>query len=128
MVGSPRNVVRLAVSVLTILAMFSRLPGQQRPSSNQPIIPVIGTVKAFSGHQISVQSGDRIINVTTDEHTEVWKGKTTQDLSLVQVGDDFAGRCRADASGRLVADLIEVNVVNFFGVITKMAAATALRC
>jgi len=61
----------------------------QRPS-NSPIIPVIGTVKSISGNQITVQSGERIINVTTDERTEVWKGKTTHDLSLVQVGDDFA--------------------------------------
>jgi hypothetical protein len=31
------------------------LPGQQQPSSDSPIIPVIGTVKAISGNQISVR-------------------------------------------------------------------------
>jgi hypothetical protein len=100
------------------------LLGQQRPSSDSPIIPVIGTVRAISGNRITVESGDRIINVTTDDHTEVWKGKTSHDLSLIEVGDDFAGRCRADDSGKLVAELIELNVVNFFGVITKVDGDT----
>ena len=59
-------------------------------------------------------------SVFTGDHTEVWKGKTSHDLSLVLVGDDFAGRCREDASGRLVAELIELNVVNVFGIITKV--------
>jgi len=77
-------------------------------------------VKAISGNYITVESGGRTITVVTDGHTQVWKGKTSNDLGLVQVGDDFAGRCRSDASGRLVADLIELNVVNFFGVITKV--------
>jgi hypothetical protein len=54
----------------------------------------------------------------------VWKGKIYHDLSLAQIGDDFAGRCRADGSGKLVAELIELNVVNFFGVITKVDGDT----
>src|ERR1051326_4239772 len=85
-----------------------------------PIIPVIGIVKAIYFNQITVESEDHSVTVFTNERTEVWKGKTTHDLSLVQVGDDFAGRCRADASGRVVAELIELNVVNFFGVITAV--------
>src|ERR1019366_6329721 len=35
-------------------------------------------------------------------------------------GDDFAGRCRADTSGKLLAELIELNVVAVFGVVTKV--------
>jgi len=113
MTGSVRQVSRLAIGLMLVLGIFECLSGQ-------PIVPVIGTVKAVSGNQITVESGTRIIHVTTDAHTEVWKGKRSHDLSLVQVGDDFAGSCRADASGRLVAELIELNVVNFFGVITKV--------
>jgi hypothetical protein len=93
---------------------------QQNRPSDHPIIPVIGTVKSISGNLIAVESGDHIITVATDNHTEVWKGKLSHDLGLVQIGDDFAGGCREDASGRLVAELIELNVVNFFGVITKV--------
>ena len=67
-----------------------------------------------------MDAGERIVAVFADEHTEIWKGKIFHDLSLIQVGDDFAARCRADNSGRLVAELIELNVVAFFGVITKV--------
>jgi hypothetical protein len=101
-----------------LLSPFFLLVAQT--NSQPPIIPVIGTVKTISGDHITVKSWDRIITVFTDEHTEIWKGKTTHDLSLILVGDDFAGRCRADRSGRLVAELIELNVVNFFGVITAV--------
>ena len=81
---------------------------------------MIGTVRSISGNQINVESESRIIVVRTDNHTEVWKGKTSHDLALIHVGDDFAGRCRADASGRLLADLIELNVIAFFGVVTRV--------
>jgi hypothetical protein len=119
MAGLSRRTAPLVIGFAAVWFTLS-IPGQQRPSSDSPIIPVIGTVKAISGNQIGVDSGENSITVTTDDHTEVWKGKTSHDLSLVQIGDDFAGRCRADASGRLVAELIELNVVNFFGVLTKV--------
>ena len=38
----------------------------------------------------------------------------------VRIGDDLSARCRADASGKLLADIIWLNIVNFFGVITKV--------
>ena len=113
------KIVRLAIFVVTVL-FISSLSGQQRSPSSDPIIPVIGTVRSISGNQINVESESRIIVVRTDNHTEVWKGKTSHDLALIHVGDDFAGRCRADASGRLLADLIELNVIAFFGVVTRV--------
>ena len=113
------KIVRLAIFVITVL-FISSLSGQQRSPSRDPIIPVIGTVRSISGNQINVESESRIIVVRTDNHTEVWKGKTSHDLALIHVGDDFAGRCRADASGRLLADLIELNVIAFFGVVTRV--------
>ena len=119
MTFSPRlvpRVVRILVATIAVL----HLPGQQPSQSDHPIIPVIGIVKSISGNVISVDAGERIVAVFADGKTEVWKGKIFHDLSLVHVGDDFAGRCRADASGRLVAELIELNVVTFFGIITKV--------
>src|ERR1035437_4007046 len=120
MIGFSRLVPRAVLVLIATIAFVHRLPGQERSPSVHPIIPVIGTVKSISGNQISVESVTRIIAVATDDHTDIWKGKIFHDLSLVHVGDDFAGRCRADASGRLVADLIELNVVNFFGIITRV--------
>ena len=98
--------------------------GQQPSSSDQPIISVIGTVKAFAGNVISVATGTRMERVVSDGHTEVWKGKTYHDLSPVQIGDDFSARCRRDASGKLVAEVIWLNIVNYFGVITKVNGDT----
>ena len=115
-----RHVARLAFSLTVALALSNGLPGQQRSPSNHPIIPVVGTVKAISGHVISVETGAQITSVFASEHSEIWKGKVLHDLSPVQIGDDFSARCRADASGRLVAEVIWLNIVNFFGVITKV--------
>jgi hypothetical protein len=81
---------------------------------------VVGTVKAVSANTISVEAGAHVADIITDEHTEIWKGKTFHDLAPVQIGDDFSARCRADASGKLVAEIIWLNIVNFFGVITKV--------
>jgi hypothetical protein len=113
-------VPRAALVLIATIVFVHRLPGQERSPSVHPIIPVIGTVKSISGNVISVDAGERVIAVFTNERTEIWKGKIFHDLSLVQIGDDFAARCRADNSGRLVAELIELNVVNFFGIITKV--------
>ena len=120
MIGFPRLVPRIVLGLLATITFVHHLPGQQRSQSDHPIIPVIGTVKSISGNVISVDAGERVIAVFADGNTDIWKGKIFHDLSLVHVGDDFAGRCRADASGRLVADLIELNVVNFFGIITRV--------
>ena len=121
MIGFPRLVLRaVLVLIASTIAFVHHLPGQQQLQSDHPIIPVIGIVKSISGNAISVDAGERVIAVFADERTEIWKGKIFHDLSLVQIGDDFAARCRADNSGRLVAELIELNVVNFFGIITKV--------
>ena len=114
------KVVRLAIFVIAVPPVSSHFSGQQSSPSNDPIIPVIGTVQSISGNEVNVRSGSRIIVVRTDDHTEVWKGKTSHDLALIHVGDDFAGRCRADTSGKLLAELIELNVIAFFGVVTKV--------
>lgn len=121
MVGLSRRIAPLLIGFSAAWFSYS-LSGQQGRSPDGPIIPVIGTVKNISGNQIAVESGDRMITVTTDNLTKVWKGKVSHDLGLVQIGDEFAGRCREDVSGRLVAELIELNVVNFFGLITKVDA------
>lgn len=116
----PQQVARLSISVIATLAVSNYLPGQQRSRSDHPIIPVVGTVKAISGNVVSVDAGAQVTTVVADDHTEVWKGKTFHDLSPVQIGDDFSARCRADASGKLVAEVIWLNIVNFFGIITKV--------
>jgi hypothetical protein len=120
MMGFSRPVPRVVLVLVATIAFFQRLPGQQPPQSVNPIIPVIGTVKGISGNAILVDGGAQVTTVVADERTEIWKGKTFHNLSPLQIGDDLSARCRADASGRLVAEVIWLNIVNFFGVITKV--------
>ena len=91
------------IELTVTLVVTHNLFAQQRSASDRAIIPVVGTVKAISGSTISVDGG---AHVDTDERTEIWKGKTFHDLSPVQVGDDLSARCRADASGKVVAEAI----------------------
>jgi hypothetical protein len=116
----PTPVARLAISLTVAFAVHDRLPGQQRSLSDHPIIAVVGTVKSISGSTIYVESGAQVTTVVAEERTEVWKGRVFHDLAPVEIGDDFSARCRADASGKLVAEVIWLNIVNFFGVITKV--------
>jgi hypothetical protein len=102
----PTHVLRLAISLTVALAVSDHLPGQQRSPSDHPIIPVVGTVKSISGSTIYVESGAHITLVVADGGTEVWKGRTFHDLGPVGIGDDFSARCRADGSGKLVAEVI----------------------
>jgi hypothetical protein len=67
-----------------------------------------------------VEGGAQVTPVVADGGTEVWKGRTFHDLGPVGIGDDFSARCRVDASGKLVAEVIWLDIVNFFGVITKV--------
>src|SRR5260370_28696439 len=120
MIGFSRLVPRVVLVLVETIAFFQRLPGQQRSQSDHPIIPVVGTVKGISGKAILVDGGTQATSVGSEERTEFWKGKTFHDLSSVQIGDDLSARCRDDASGRLVAEVIWLNVVNFFGVITQV--------
>jgi hypothetical protein len=120
MIGFSRLVPRVLLVLVATNPFFQRLPGQQRSPSDHPIIPVVGTVSRISGNTILVDSGAKVTGVIADEYTEFWKGKTFHDLSPVQIGDDLFARCRSDASGKLVAEVIWLNIVNFFGVITKV--------
>jgi hypothetical protein len=113
-------VPRAVLVVIATIAFVHRLPGQQRSQSDHPIISVVGTVKGISGKAILVGGGAQATTVVSDERTEIWKGKTFHNLSPIQIGDDFSARCRVDASGKIVAGVIWLNIVNFFGVITKV--------
>lgn len=104
--------VPLSLSVTTALA-------QIQPPKGPPPKSIVGTVEAISRNVIYVQSGLQLTALSVDDRTEVWKGKVFHDLSQLEVGDDLTARYRTDASGKLVADAIWLNIVNVFAVITK---------
>jgi hypothetical protein len=109
----------LVIGVIPLMAA-----AQQRSPLAHLDVPVIGTVKGVSGDMVSVDSDGKIVEITVDRNGEVWKGKTFHDLSPVRIGDDLSGRCRSVASGKLVCEAIWLNIVNYFGVITKVQQDT----
>lgn len=82
---------------------------------------VVGAVERVSGNMIQVKTGAQPVALYTDAHTEIWKGQVFHDLKPVAVGDSIMARYRADASGKLVADAVWLNITNFWGVITRVA-------
>jgi hypothetical protein len=60
------------------------------------------------------------MEVTTDPHTEVWKGQTFHDLLQIRIGDGFSARCGTDENGKLGAEAVWLNIINFPGGITKL--------
>ncbi len=84
---------------------------------------IVGKVESVSGNLIHVRSGATLLTVHVDRHTEVWKGKVFPDLLQLAMGDDISAKCRK-VSGRLVAEAIWINIVNFFGVITDVNGDT----
>jgi hypothetical protein len=105
----------LVIGVVPLMAA-----AQQRSPSAHLDVPVIGTVKGVSGETISVDSDGKVVSITVDRNAEIWKGKVFHDLSPAQIGDDLSARCRSGGKGKLVCEAIWLNIVNFFGVITRV--------
>jgi hypothetical protein len=104
--------VRASTALIAALVMSTSAFAQELPTA------IIGTVQSVTGNQIHVLSGPNLLTVHVNDHTEIWKGKTLPDLSQLEKGDDISARCRK-VSGNLMAEAIWINIVNFFGVITK---------
>jgi hypothetical protein len=109
------NNVKMAVWLIAALVTCTSAFAQHEESPTA----IIGTVQSVTGNQIHVISGAKLLTLHVNDHTEIWKGKVLPDLSQLEMGDDISARCRK-LSGRLVAEAIWINIVNFFGVITKV--------
>jgi hypothetical protein len=108
------------MTTAVVLVISSGLLAQHRSTSDPVFTSVVGSLENVSGDVIYVNTGAQRSALYTDEHTEVWKGKTFHDLAPLEVGDDITARCRRGDSGKLVVETMWVNIVNFFGVIRKV--------
>jgi hypothetical protein len=104
-----------------VIAGLSIASPQTRTASNPPVKSIVGTVERVDNAAIYVKTGVQLVSLTIDDNTEVWKGKYVHGLSSVETGDDITARYRTEASGKLVANALWLNAVNFSGVITKTA-------
>ena len=108
--------LRLAVVTLLTLTAFAQ---QLTPTA------VFGTIERISGNQIQVKAGTHSITFHADRDTQIWKGKTYNDLSALKVGDQISVRGIKDASGKLVASNIWAQMVTFSAVIKKVDRANS---
>jgi hypothetical protein len=111
-----RAISRLTLAAFTISIAFA----QNHPPSATSIKSVDGIVEGVFGSLIYVHTGVQLVALSVDDRTEIWKGKVLHDLTPVQAGDDIFASYRTDSSGKLVAEAMWLNIVNFFGVITKV--------
>jgi hypothetical protein len=115
--------VKSALLLGAVILLLSSAVAQNRPAPGAPPIVVFGAVEGISGKQVYVKSELQLFALTTDEHTEIWKGKEFHDLSPLEVGDEVIAKCRRDASGNLIAEMMRLNGVNVAAVITKVAGS-----
>jgi hypothetical protein len=115
------------MAVTSLSFAFSVASAQNPPVSGQPPICIISTVVSVSANVIYGRTGTQSVTLSSDAHTEVWKGKVFHDLSPAAVGDNIIARYRTERTGKLVADAMWLNIVNLYGVITK-SPTTVLNC
>src|SRR6266850_3690364 len=102
----------LALLLLVILA----------PSPQSSFSSLIGRATGISGDQIIVQNGSApSVLLFVDKQSKIWRGKTTNVLSVVQPGDEVNIRYRQDSTGRLVILELYANIDHIWGRITKVA-------
>jgi hypothetical protein len=112
-----RGLSSLTLAVFTISVAFAQNHPQKTATS---IESVDGTVEGVFGNSVYVHTEVRLLALSVDDHTEMWKGKVLHDLSPVQAGDHIFATYRIDTSGKQVAEGMWLNIVNLFGVITRV--------
>jgi hypothetical protein len=102
----------LAPWLLVILAL----------AAQSPFSSLIGKAIAISDNQITVQIGSAApVLLVVDKESKIWRGRTTNVLSIVQPGDEVNIRYRQDSTGRLVILDLSANITHVWGRITKVA-------
>jgi hypothetical protein len=100
------------------LLVFLTIAGQS------PFSSLIGRAIAISDNQITVQIGSAApVLLVVDKESKIWRGRTTNVLSIVQPGDEVNIRYRQDSTGRLVILDLSANIAHVWGRITKIAPA-----
>lgn len=99
--------------------LLTALAGAQAP----PLI-VAGKVASVAGGRLVVsRAPGASLLLYADAASQIWRGRTTNQLSILQPGDEVVGRYRKDAGGRLVIINLEANVAHVTGHIISVAGS-----
>src|SRR5438445_11430480 len=92
--------------------------------AQSPFSSLIGKAIAISDNQITVQIGSAApVLLVVDKESKIWRGRTTNVLSIVQPGDEVNIRYRQDSTGQLVILDLPANIAHHWGRLTKIATA-----
>jgi hypothetical protein len=82
--GGPMKAINVKMAMWLIAALFtSKSAFAQR---EELLTAIVGTVQSVTGDQIHVLSGEKLLTLHVDDHTEIWKGKALPDAFTVGIG------------------------------------------
>ena len=81
----------------------------------QPFSSLTGTVTGIAGDQLTVRNGAVSTLFYTDKDSQIWRGKTTNTLSILQLNDEVLIRYRRNPARGLVMLDLYANITHILG-------------
>ena len=85
----------------------------------QPFSTLMGTVTGVAGDQLTIRNGTGSTSLYADKDSKIWRGKTTNTLSILQLNDDVLIRYRRNPTRLVILDFY-TNVTHIWGRISKV--------
>jgi hypothetical protein len=83
----------------------------------------MGTVTGIAGDQLTVRSGATSTQLYADKDSQIWRGKTSNSLSLLQLDDEVWVRYRPSPIRGLVILDLYANIDHIWGRIHKITSS-----
>ena len=111
----------MRVSVLVLLLTCPVLAQPIRPP-DPPFSSLMGMVTGIAGDQLTVRNGAVSTLLFTDKDSQIWRGKTTSTLALLQLNDEVLIRYRRNPTRGLVILDLYANINHIWGRISKVTS------
>jgi hypothetical protein len=104
--------------LIVALALISSIAAQPQ----QPFSSLMGTVTGIAGDQLTIRNGAVSTLLHADKDSQIWRGKTTNTLSILQLNDEVLIRYRRNPTRGLVILDLYANIVHIWGRISKVTS------
>ena len=111
--AAPEMIIALFIGVRCV-------PAQTPVPASRSSQTVVGLVRTVTPDAVTVISGERILRLSIDSNSHIWKGKPIDLEPGVHSGDAVVARCAASPSGELHIKSMWVNTVAIFGKIVSV--------
>jgi hypothetical protein len=85
----------------------------------QPFSSLMGTVTGIAGDQLTIRHGSVSTLLYADKDSQIWRGKTTNTLSILQLNDEVLIRYRRNPTRGLVILDLYANIAHIWGRIVR---------